>query len=229
MRERRTRDGRTLYEMSRAELEYLPGYHPEAGGRRGRACCPIHNGESTTALSINWESGWATCWRCGHDAFVIRVTDHPDARPFDRGNRPRRAVARSTAPPRADTPQHDHGDLHDRLRAMLDTWAAALPGSPGTAYLDRRGIPLNVANRLGIGWATTGPLAHRVVFPLTGPDGIPTSATGRAIDDRTMPKYGTLPSNDGYAKTLFNGGAIAQAKTSGEPLVIVEGHLDATA
>lgn len=226
MHKHRTRTGETIFYATRAELEAASHYRPEAGGRRGRACCIAHGGDNPSALSISWETGWAECYTRG---CRIRVTDHPDVH-LPRELRSHDAsVRRSMAPPRVDIPQHDLRDLHDRLRAMLDTWAAALPGSPGTAYLDRRGIPLNVANRLGIGWATTGPLAHRVVFPLTGPDGIPTSATGRAIDDRTMPKYRTLPSNDGYAKTLFNGGAIAQAKTSGEPLVIVEGHLDATA
>jgi hypothetical protein len=229
MREHRTKDGKLIRFMSRSELEGLRGYKPYAGGRRGRAACPFHDGQSTTSLSIDWEIGWASCWGCGKDAFSIRVEDHPDTRSPNDENSSKSSVRRSTAPPRAERPKHDLRDVQERLGVMLDTWTTTLPGSPGATYLGRRGIPLDVAQRLGIGWATAGPLNRRAVFPLSGPDGRPTSATGRAIDDHTTPKYKALSSGDGYIKTLFNGGAIAQAKASGHPLVIVEGPIDAAA
>lgn len=44
-----------------------------------------------------------------------------------------------------------------------------------------------------------------------------------------MPRYKALKVADGYTKTLFNGGAIAQARQSGHPLIVVEGPLDAAA
>ncbi|MGI8548220.1 MAG: toprim domain-containing protein [Gemmatimonadaceae bacterium] len=108
----------------------------------------------------------------------------------------------------------------------------ALPASPGAVYLAERGIPLDVALELGIGWGTRGALAGRVVFPLCGPDGYPTSATGRRIhetDDRRNPKYKALDGKTGYIKTLFNGGAVAYARRTGHPLIVVEGPLDAAA
>ena len=100
------------------------------------------------------------------------------------------------------------------LAAAIDTAAERLPGSPGETYLAGRGVPLNVDQALRIGWATGGKLAGRVVFPLCGPDGLATSAIGRAANDHTKPKYKALASDDGYVKTLFNGGAIAPPPSS---------------
>ncbi len=232
MREHRAKSGKLVYYATRRELEALPGYR--GNDRKGRACCPIHNGDNPTALAVDWETGWASCWSCG-DAWSIRVEDHPDTRPVP--NQYQSAPANtSTAPRRGDAGAHDaRPGEHDRaaLRANLATAIATaverLPGSPGETYLTGRGIPLDVAQALRIGWATTGTLAGRVVFPLCGPDGLATSATGRATDDHTRPKYKALPSDDGYIKTLFNGGVIAQAKRTGHPLIVVEGPLDAAA
>ncbi len=236
MREHRTKAGKLMYYASRAELEALPGYR--SNDRQGRACCPIHGGDNPTALSINWATGWARCFSCG-DAWAIRVEDHPDAfRP--RGNdtapppqrpqnRPRRNEQRQR-----DT-EHIAHDL-DALQVGLERAIAgsmdALPASPGAVYLAERGIPLDVALKLGIGWGTRGVLAGRVVFPLCGPDGHPTSAIGRRIhetDDRRNPKYKALDGKAGYIKTLFNGGVIAYARHTGHPLIVVEGPLDAAA
>jgi len=83
--------------------------------------------------------------------------------------------------------EHDRAALRANLATALDTVVERLPGSPGETYLAGRGIPLDVAQALRIGWATTGMLAGRVVFPLCGPDGLATSATGRAANDHTKP------------------------------------------
>lgn len=124
---------------------------------------------------------------------------------------------------------HDLDALQANLELAIAGSMDALPGSPGQRYLEARGIALDVALSLGIGWARQGKLAGRVMFPLSGPNGNPTSATGRALDDHTRPKYKALDGKAGYIKTLFNGGAIAQAKRTGHPLIIVEGPLDAAA
>jgi hypothetical protein len=76
MREHWTAAGKLIYYAMRSELESLPGYR--GNDRQGRACCPIHNGDNPTALSIDWATGWAHCFACG-DAWAIRVEDHPDA------------------------------------------------------------------------------------------------------------------------------------------------------
>jgi len=237
VREHRTQAGNLIYYATRAELERLPGYR--GNDQRGRARCPIHNSNNPTTLAIDWGTGWAHCFSCG-DAFAIRVEDHPDAiLPDDRGvkiKHPRDNVpqARQNAPEstKAPTRQQSPSDALATLERDLAGAASALPGSPGAAYLAGRGIPLDVAQSLGLGWGAApiaGKLAGRVIFPLTDPAGRVTSAYGRALDDRTKPKYDTLPRDAGYRKTLFNGGAIAQAKRTGAPLVIVEGPMDAAA
>jgi len=232
MREHRAKSGKLVYYATRRELETLPGYR--GNDRKGRACCPIHNGDNPTALAIDWETGWASCWSCG-DAWSIRVEDHPDTNPVPNRyqSAPRNA---STAPRRDDAGahdarpgEHDRAALRANLATAIDTAVERLPGSPGETYLAGRGIPLDVAQALRIGWAMVGTLAGRVVCPLCGPDGLATSATGRAANDHTKPKYKALASDDGYVKTLFNGGAIAQARRSGHPVVVVEGPLDAAA
>lgn len=127
---------------------------------------------------------------------------------------------------------HDLDALQANLERAIVGGMDALPGSPGAAYLEARGIPLAVALSLGIGWGRQGALAGRVVFPLSGPDGHPTSATGRRVyetDNKRDPKYKALDGRVGYVKTVFNGRAIAWARRAGYPLIVVEGPLDAAA
>jgi hypothetical protein len=232
MREHHAKSGRLIYYATRPELEALPGFRPEAGGRRGRACCPIHGGDNPTALSIDWQSGWARCWSCG-DAFSIRVEDEggqrDDSPPYA-PSRPGNSPSRDFSPPKApDTTPAPPAGLRAALVAAITAAVERLPSSPGAAYLAGRGIPLDTARALQLGWSTSGKLAGRVVFPLTDPAGIPTSALGRAITDTTRPKYDTLPAAKGYQKTMFNGGAVALARQAGAPLILVEGPLDAAA
>ena len=70
MREHRAKSGKLVYYATRRELETLPGYR--GNDRKGRACCPTHNGDNPTALAIYWETSWASCWSCGN-AWTIRV------------------------------------------------------------------------------------------------------------------------------------------------------------
>lgn len=256
MHEHRTPEGKTIYYMSRADLERLPGH--KGHGDTYRARCPIHGGDSNSAFQINYQSGWGHCFKCG-DEWSVRVTDHPDTKlPKDhpdyqaadhkRSSPPPTlaslAAARNvrkpqTPPPNApespqtgNSPQNDPVPMNDarrRLQAKIPAAMDALPGSPGAAYLEARGIDLTTARALRIGWSTRGDLANRVILPLTGPDGVPIGATGRAIRDGHNPKYKALAAGKGYRPGLFNGGAVSQVIETGHPLLIVEGPLDAAA
>lgn len=235
MQETRSKSGKTIYYATRGELEGLPGYR--GNDHRGRACCPIHNGDNPQALSIDWVSGWAHCFSCG-DAFAIRVADHPDTNPprdrptTIRHPRANAAQTREDAPESPIPPQttpNTSQDVSAGLEAAIAGACDRLPGSPGAAYLAGRGIALEVAQALRLGWAVAGPLAGRVVFPFTDSDGRPVGATGRAISDNATPKYKALAGKDGYQKLLFNGGAIAQARRAGHPVIICEGPVDAAA
>ena len=194
MRETRSKSGKTIYFATRSELEGLPGYR--GNDRTGRACCPVHNGDNPQALSIDWGTGWARCFSCGPDAFVIRVADHPDAIPT-------REQAATIRHPREDAPQtrqnapespippqttpNTSNDVSAALERAIVGACDRLPGSPGAAYLAGRGIGLEVAQALRLGWAVTGPLAGRVVFPFTDPDGPPGGATGPALSYSVTP------------------------------------------
>ena len=226
MREHVAKSGKLIYFATRNELEALPGYR--GNDRKGRACCPIHRGDNPTALSIDWATGWASCWSCG-DAWSIRIGDPPQ-----KGSAFSTIECQASRPTAYATPDPAPVERHFtapriNLASAIEIASGNLTGSPGETYLAGRGIPLATAQALRLGWAASGILAGRVIFPLCNPDGLVTSATGRAINDHTQPKYKALKSGDGYVKTLFNGGAIAQAKQSGHPVVVVEGPLDAAA
>jgi DNA primase len=120
------------------------------------------------------------------------------------------------------------------LAQHLAAFQTALPGSHGEAYLRQRGIPLALAEQLGVGYAAPGTWPHpardwrhgRVVFPHTTPEGRLVNLYGRAVDtDAPVPKakrHDHLPGTKGY----FNATALqARAKV----LWVCEGAFDALA
>jgi len=136
--------------------------------------------------------------------------------------RPRPPAPREPAPTRADhTPQ-------------LAAFQAALPGSRGAAYLQQRGIPLQLAQQLGVGYAAPGRWPHaardwrggRVVFPHTTPEGSLVNLYGRAVGtEEQVPKakrHDHLPGAKGY----FNAAAL---QAGAGLLWIYEGAFDALA
>ena len=121
-----------------------------------------------------------------------------------------------------------------RPDAQLPAFQAALPGSRGEVYLRQRGIPLALAQQLGVGYAAPGTWPHvardwrggRVVFPHTTPDGRLVNLYGRAVGTaEQVPKakrHDHLPGTKGY----FNAAAL-HAGTG--PLWVCEGAFDALA
>jgi Toprim-like len=109
-----------------------------------------------------------------------------------------------------------------------------LLGSPGAAYLQQRGIPLALAQQLGVGYAAPGTWPHpardwrggRVVFPHTTPDGRLVNLYGRAVGTaEQVPKakrHDHLPGVKGY----FNAAAL---QAGPGPLWVCEGVFDALA
>ena len=89
----------------------------------------------------------------------------PAARPQRaQWQRPAAAVASTPAahPPAAREPTPARPDLAPQLAAFQ----AALPGSRGDTYLQQRGIPLVLAQQLGVGYAAPGSWPHaRRRFP----------------------------------------------------------------
>ena len=143
---------------------------------------------------------------------------------------PAAARQRATDPsvPRAPAPARP--DLAQQLAAFQ----AALPGSRGEAYLQQRGISLELAQQLGVGYAAPGTWPHtardwrggRVVFPHTTPEGRLVNLYGRAVDTaEEVPKakrHDHLPGEKGY----FNAAAL---QAGAGPLWVCEGAFDALA
>jgi DNA primase len=121
-------------------------------------------------------------------------------------------------------PPKPRGDL----QVLLKEYQAALPGSPGQAYIDSRRIPLELAQIHGLGFAASGKWAHktrdwklgRTVFPHTAADGAVISLYGRAVGSNAeVPKgirHDHLPGERGY----FNGSVLSSGHG---PLFITEG------
>ena len=120
------------------------------------------------------------------------------------------------------------------LAQQLAAFQAALPGSRGDTYLQQRGIPLALAQQLGVGYAAPGTWPHaardwrggRVVFPHTTPDGCLVNLYGRAVGTaEQVPKakrHDHLPGAKGY----FNAAAL---QAGAGPLWVCEGAFDALA
>jgi len=139
----------------------------------------------------------------------------------------RRAAARPRVP---REPAPARSDLTQQLAAFQ----AALPGSRGAAYLCQRGIPLALAQQLGVGYAAPGTWPHaardwrggRVVFPHATAEGRVVNLYGRAVGTaEEVPKakrHDHLPGAKGY----FNAAALHAAAG---PLWVCEGACDALA
>ena len=95
-----------------------------------------------------------------------------------------------------------------------------LAGTPGQAYLARRGIPLETAHESGVRWSPRYHKSPAVVFPVRDRTGALVAVQGRRISETARPKAVTEGRKTmGAFATL---GALAA-----DPAVIVEGPIDA--
>ena len=244
------RENLTLTEADLAACRPIVG----EGGHVLRALCPFHGSDRQRSLRVQVHSGRFVCFACGAWGYMETARaqwreeqqrqaalQRPPARrqrvphrrqPPSRLPRQPVAAARKRSPdpstPRAPAPARP--DLAQQLAAFQ----AALPGSRGEAYLQQRGIPLALAQQLGVGYAAPGTWPHtardwrggRVVFPHTMPDGRLVNLYGRAVGTaEEVPKakrHDHLPGEKGY----FNAAAL---QAGAGPLWVCEGAFDALA
>jgi len=159
------------------------------------------------------------------DASSARTWCHPEAL-----RQPRGAVWLARAVPMGAAARRWRAGARLELAEQLAAFQAALPGSRGEAYLRQRGMPLALAQQLGVGYAAPGTWPHaardwrggRMVFPHTTPDGRLVNLYGRAVGTaEQVPKakrHDHLPGEKAY----FNAAAL-QAGAS--PLWVCEGAL----
>ena len=244
------RDNLTLTDADLAACRPIVG----EGGHVLRALCPFHGSDRQRSLRVQVHSGRFVCFACGAWGYMDTARtqwreerEHqaafgrPPARqqrvsrrrqpppPFPR---PPAAAARprSADPPSPRAPVTVRSDLAQQLAAFQ----AALPGSRGETYLQQRGIPLALAQQLGVGYAAPGTWPHpardwrggRMVFPHTTPDGRLVNFYGRAVGTGAqVPKakrHDHLPGAKGY----FNAAAL---HAGDGPLWVCEGAFDALA
>ena len=146
------------------------------GGHVLRALCPFHGSDRQRSLRVQVHSGRFVCFACGAwgymetaraqwreeqqrqaalqkpPAYRQRIP-HRRQPPLRLPRQPAAATRkRSTDPPTPRAPAPARPDLAQQLAAFQ----AALPGSRGEAYLQQRGIPLELAQQLGVGYAAPG-------------------------------------------------------------------------
>jgi DNA primase len=120
------------------------------------------------------------------------------------------------------------------LAQQLTAFQAALPGSRGAAYLQKRSIPLALAQQFGVGYAAPGTWPHpardwrggRVVFPHTTPAGGVVNLYGRAVGPAAHVPKGQRHDHLPGAKGYFNAAALQGGVG---PLWVCEGAFDALA
>jgi hypothetical protein len=222
------------------------------GGHVLRALCPFHGSDHQRSLRVTVATGRFVCFACGawgymdtaraqwreeqqRQAALGRPPAHRQRLPHRRQpppRLPRPPAARklATDPPAPHEPAPARADLAQQLAAFQ----AALPGSRGDTYLQQRGIPLALAQQLGVGYAALGTWPHpardwrggRVVFPHTTPDGRLVNLYGRAVGTaEQVPKakrHDHLPGVKGY----FDAAAL---QAGPGPLWVCEGVFDALA
>lgn len=223
------------------------------GGRAFRAFCPFHESDHQRSLRVSKDTGRFVCFACGAWGYMAeqrrvpslgpRVPTWRADRPSPEG-RPRGAIQKATGPPGpswvASSPASTSpasATLLDGLPDLFEHYQAALPGSLGERYLGWRGISLELALALGVGYAAAGLWAHRtsegrpvrqwkhgrLVFPHSDGEGRLVNLYGRAVGADGVPKglrHDHLPGSKGY----FNGMVLG---SGGGPVYVCEGPFDA--
>jgi hypothetical protein len=211
----------TLTEAELAECKPTQG----EGGRSIRAFCPFHGSDKQRSLRVDAATGRFNCFACGAWGYMEearkrwaadRQGSNPDK---SRENEPLSAEKEAApTPARMDLPM------------LLAGYQAALSGSWGAKYLARRKIPLEVAQRYGVGYAAAGKWPGRswkwgrLVFPHTEPGGQVVNLYGRAVGTNANTPKALRHDHLSGVKGLFN----ARALQGGEgPLFVCEGAFDA--
>jgi hypothetical protein len=238
-----SRENLTLTDAELAACRPIAG----EGSHVLRALCPFHGSDHQRSLRVTLATGRFACFACGAWGYLAEARERwreeqqrhnalrrPPARP-QRVPRPRPpAVAPDSQPAVRPPAPREPASARAHLAQQLAALQAALPGSGGEAYLQQRGIPLALAQQLGVGYAAPGTWPHaardwhggRVVFPHTTPDGRLVNFYGRAVGTaEQVPKakrHDHLPGEKGY----FNAAAL---QAGDGPLWVCEGAFDALA
>lgn len=207
----------------RLSVQELSSYRNQGSGIPSgdyvRYFCPLHGSDNQRSFSLDPVTGHFKCFTCGAWGYL------KDGR-FN----PRGGVFKPRKKPEEPIP------LPNEYLEFLFQLQQNLPGSLGEEYLNKRGIPLDLAQEYGVGYAPHGEWPHinqegytvrqwkkgRLVFPHTDPAGHIVNLYGRAVDIgievAKKEKHAHLPCKKG----VFNSPVMAQ-----ETVYICEGAFDA--
>lgn len=181
--------------LSLAELESYKGQG--SGKRTGkylRYYCPIHGGDHQRSLQVNPETGHFQCFACGAWGYLEEnkqkwIEEEKRKRGYSGGGkRYKKHFEPLPKPKKQAKPVIIPG-----LLETLKSYQYRLTGSIGEKYLSKRGIPLEIAQKFGVGYSPgncfrPGKIEKdwkwgRVIFPHTNPGGEVISFYGRAVGE----------------------------------------------
>jgi DNA primase len=124
-------------------------------GRSWKGLCPFHN-ERTPSFTVDREKGLYHCFGCGAGGDVIHFVRQIDRMDFPDAIEALASRFGVSIPRRARGPREDAREkLLEAVAAAQRFYAAELarPGNPAKAYLEERGAPSELVQRLGLGFA----------------------------------------------------------------------------
>lgn len=221
-------------------LEELEAFDPHAPqGQRRRFCCPLCGGGKARdgahrCLSVDSQSGLWKCFRCEAGGQLREKWE--GSSPLGRG-RARQALSQAFSLPSPvlrvsmasdvsksrdlsqEAPQVPEGAWQTTLGKLQP-----LQGSAGQAYLEGRGLSLEVSLKAKVRFCPSWLGRPAVVFPIYDDQGVLVAAQGRYTDGRVDPKARTLgPKKSG----VFLSGGFWEHVKRGAPLTITEAPIDA--
>ena len=212
-------DGDRVDDLSLATIEGYDHYPTEQGDWICFKCC-IHKGDNQKSLHVHKITGKFHCWNgsCGKWGIVIEKQPEQPAPTQARDSR------RSAAPP---LPKAEPLTPDPAAVELAKAAYAAFKDSPAQEYAIRRGVPLDLATKTGLGYyagIVGGIDSEWLTFPLRCPiSGKPTGFNARNIR-----------SDDQKQKTRVKGPKGIFGKLPGEPIMppevlLVEGPFEAFA
>ncbi len=193
------------------------------GGKHRRFACPLPGlcegkprDQSHRSLSVELATGAWRCYRCGQWG---RLKEHWESRPLPPRERARSAARRAFAlPPLAPVPLPAPAAGPSDWRTHL-AGARPVAGTPGAAYLARRGVAEALATAARVGWTADYYGRPAVLFTLRDEQGQAVALNGRHTDDGAPKAHS---SGDRRLGVFSTPGGLTAAR-----LVITEAPIDA--
>ena len=208
-----------MYTLRFSDLDQQPPHlRPLKNGDHWRSGCPIHGSDKSRSLVV-WENGGFYCHSC--HAKGTTEESKEQWRKTNQQLKPRYRPPALPLPKLKEAPQL----FDDQLLDQLTHWQSQL--ELAQAYLDARGIPLEVAKAYGLGFIRQNELLDgkhlgaRIVVPHTNPDNEVVSVYSRATDPNSQVKHYHLK---GRQKGMFNASSLREKDGL---LFVTEGAFDA--